>query len=201
MSEQNDSASLSKAVYVEVEFNPKKNYWFSVGELAERWLRRDCSRAGIPKGRYMDTYDETDPEYPPVKVYLPNELGVRISEVEVPLVRGFRCTYWGRLEAGLPTGYGELRIEPPSGSYEKTYRGTWKDGRFHGKGTICSMLSSHSVDYYGLFKNGLRDGLSKWTSISGTYFELWEDGVLKLRCSMPHQLRKKYHRNGKDNIY
>ena len=60
-----------------------------------------------------------------------------------------------------------------------TYQGSWKNGKFHGKGIHRDTLSDGDVvTYEGEYKNDLRDGYGKITyGTGGSYYEgYWANG-------------------------
>jgi len=89
--------------------------------------------------------------------------------------------YYGKLIDGKPTGYGVLLLR----GLDISYRGKFKDGRFHGKGRFEYLGSSTSSQYYGYFKNGLKHGIGIEGDICGLDFKslgFWkEDEKLDVR--------------------
>ena len=94
------------------------------------------------------------------------------------------CTYCGILKDDKPTGYGTLHITPPDHSYWTSYRGQWKDGRYHGKGELITVFSSHSHEYSGRFKEGLKHGYGSESWLGGKYKGLYKNGEM---CGTPTQ--------------
>jgi hypothetical protein len=88
-----------------------------------------------------------------------------------PVRRG----YIGRLKNGKPTGYGILTIMPPTYGWATTYCGWWKGGRFHGKGTLETVYSSHSHLYSGRFKDGLKHGYGRESALGWEYKGLYKN--------------------------
>ncbi|MDX1491506.1 MAG: hypothetical protein R3332_09470 [Pseudohongiellaceae bacterium] len=83
------------------------------------------------------------------------------SQLNVPAVEirelSRECTY-----GDCENGYGVLSIKTNVG--ENTYRGEFKDGKYHGNGTLTEMLTVTQRAYYeGNWDNGKRSG-------RGTYF-------------------------------
>jgi len=87
------------------------------------------------------------------------------------------ASYIGKLINGKPTGYGILNVMYNYGGTVITYWGKWKDGKYHGKGTLEKVFSSHSYKYRGHFRNGLPHGRGKESSLSGDFKGIWENGV------------------------
>ena len=103
---------------------------------------------------------------------------ISISEPNVPDITESSpvvCRYFGKLRNDKPTGYGILLIVPQTYSFTTVYRGKWKDGRFHGRGTLESEYSSHSRKYTGYFKDGLKHGYGKESWLGGDYKGLYEN--------------------------
>ena len=71
---------------------------------------------------------------------------------------------------------------PESYSYVTTYSGGWKDGRYHGKGTLKSVFSSHSREYTGHFKEGKKHGYGHESWLGGKYKGRYIDGEM---CGKP----------------
>ena len=95
------------------------------------------------------------------------------------------CNYSGKLKNDKPTGYGILTIAPPSYGFMTTYSGKWKDGRYHGKGTLETVNSSHTSTYSGHFKEGLKHGYGHETWLGGEYKGRYENDEM---CGEPTEL-------------
>jgi hypothetical protein len=79
--------------------------------------------------------------------------------------------YAGNLKNGKPHGYGIMFTSAQfarSGSMT-TYSGMWNNGRFHGKGTLEWIGSSHSHKYSDGFKNGKKHGYGHETALGWEY--------------------------------
>ena len=110
-----------------------------------------------------------------------------MSTRQVPDVAGpspTMCRYSGKLKGGKPVGYGTLTITPQSYAYGTTYNGEWKDGRYHGKGSLITVFSSHSRQYTGDFKDGFKHGYGRESWLGGNYEGLY---VYDEQCSDPHE--------------
>ena len=94
------------------------------------------------------------------------------------LMLGFP-NYSGKLVHGKPEGYGSMQFHDlRSGCLHPeltTYVGNWKNGRYHGKGELKEVFSSHSVTYKGNFKDGKRHGYGELSTLNGTSSGYWEN--------------------------
>ena len=89
--------------------------------------------------------------------------------------------YFGKLVHGKPEGYGTLRFHDlRSGCLHPeltTYVGNWKNGKYHGKGELKYVFSSHGSTYQGDFKDGKRHGYGTLSNLNGRFSGYWEDDV------------------------
>lgn len=102
----------------------------------------------------------------------PTNIEKKVKEMTPELLRG---TYFGAIVDGKPAGYGILRVANIMTGVMTTYRGFWKDGRFHGIGTYEKEFSWHSYKFRGHFANGKKHGYGKEESLSGTIRGRWEN--------------------------
>ncbi len=96
--------------------------------------------------------------------------------------QSYSASYFGKLKHDKPTGYGMLVITPPSYGYVTVYLGGWKEGRFHGKGTLKTDHSSHSHKYTGHFRDGLKHGYGKESTLGWEYRGRYENDAM---CGTP----------------
>ncbi len=97
------------------------------------------------------------------------------KRVETTPSQSYCASYLGKLKDDKPTGYGMLTITPLSYGWVTVYTGKWKDGRFHGKGTLKTDHSSHSHKYTGQFKEGLKHGYGREYALGWRYRGRYEN--------------------------
>jgi ABC-type multidrug transport system ATPase subunit len=86
--------------------------------------------------------------------------------------------YSGRLQKGIPNGYGRLLLPDGAG-----YDGEWLNGKPHGRGTITYKSRS---SYEGEFVNGRQHGYGIYTRPDGKKIRgSWEKGKLIERLEEP----------------
>ena len=104
------------------------------------------------------------------------------KSVEITPSQNYCASYFGKLKHDKPTGYGMLTIIPPSCGWMTIYTGGWKEGRFHGRGTLKTDHSSHAHKYTGQFKEGLKHGYGREYALGWTYRGRYENDEM---CGEP----------------
>ena len=98
--------------------------------------------------------------------------------------------YTGRLVNGKPHGYGILSFIHGNYAYRTTYKGRWKNGRFHGRGVYETMFSSHTVRHSGFFKDGLKHGYGKLSTMNGVTRGFWKNDELQEKTNAGKNIEK-----------
>ncbi|MBM4235972.1 MAG: ATP-binding cassette domain-containing protein [Firmicutes bacterium] len=92
-----------------------------------------------------------------------------VSDGENRTIPWMKGTYRGQLQAGVPSGRGQLQLPAGAG-----YKGEWLDGKPHGAGTIYYASGG---SFHGEFRDGRQHGYGTYTKPNGTAVRgYWEKG-------------------------